>query len=149
MDTAVIDGGAGLTGGDSGILLRVRELGAGEFPRLRSLRDLPSLHEGVDPNTARVVVGEDEMGRIKALWIVHAAVHIEPFWIAEEHRCHPGLIRSLWRKVHEILQATGQKISYAIFEEGSTALPLALRLGFQPMAGQLFLVTLPSPERRA
>jgi hypothetical protein len=150
----MIDGGAGLSdfeltapsglvGGDSGTL-RVRELPAAEFGRLSSV--LPEFRAGVDPHTARVVVGEDEMGRIKALWGVFATVHIEPLVISPEHQKNPGLIRALWRKVHAILQETKQEISFAIMEEGSPAAPLALRLGFQPIEGAtLFWVKLPAP----
>lgn len=129
-----IPGGAGT---------RIRELPHEEFGRLQGV--LPD-YRGADPRTARIVVAETVEGEIVATWCLFATVHIEPLWVAEPHRGNPGLIRGLWRKVHEILEATRQRVSFAVFEEGSPALSLAERLGFEKIDGSLYWVRLESPE---
>lgn len=93
-----------------------------------------------------MVVAEDERGVIVATWGVFATVHIEPLWIEESHRKNPGLIRGLWEAVHEILKRTSQKVSFAILAEDSPALPLAERLDFEKIDGDLYWVRLRNPR---
>lgn len=124
--------------------LRIRELAPEELPRLAGV--LPEYHGGVDSRTARVVVAEDPAGAIVATWGVFATVHVEPLWIADSHRKNPGLIRGLWEGVWSILEATRQKVSFAVLGAESPALAPAERLGFEKIDGNLYWVRLKAPR---
>jgi hypothetical protein len=127
--------------------LTVRELPASEFPRLASVEPFDRLGFP-KPETSRVVVGEDQAGRVVAYWCVFAAIHVEPVWIAPEHRARPGLIRSLWGKVREVLRASGERIAFCnIFDEGLPVKEaMAARLGFQKLPGSLYFITVQRDE---
>jgi hypothetical protein len=122
--------------------LTVRELPSGEFPRLASVEPFDKLGFP-KPETSRVVVGEDAAGRVVAYWCVFAAIHVEPVWIAPEHRSRPGLIRRLWEQVRSVLGASGEKIAFCnIFDEGLPVKEaMAARLGFQKLPGSLYFIT--------
>lgn len=124
--------------------LRVRELPEAEFHKLGVV--LPEYRDGVDPRTARVVVAEDPTGKIVATWGVFATVHIEPLYIAQPHRKNPGLIRALWERVWGLLESTGQRVSFAVLAQESPALPLALRLDFEKIEGDLYWCRLRNPR---
>jgi len=126
--------------------IKVRELPAAELDRLRGV--LPEYREGIDPRTARIIVAEDEGGRIVAHWGVFVSVHVEPLHISLPYRKSPGLIRSLWKSVWEILESTGQKVSFAVFSSESPALPLAVRLDFEKIDGALYWVRLRDPRTK-
>jgi hypothetical protein len=125
--------------------LRIRELPPEELHRLQEI--LPEYREGIDPRTAKVIVAEDENGKIQAHWGVFVSVHIEPLHIAVPYRKNPGLIRSLWATVWNLLESTGQKISFAVFSGESPALPLAERLDFEKIDGALYWVRLRNPRK--
>lgn len=118
--------------------LRIRELPPEELPRLRAV--LEAYREGVDERTAKMVVAEDAHGAIVATWGIFATVHVEPLWVAPQHRGNPGLIRGLWDAVSEILKRTSQKVSFAVLNRESPALPLAERLSFERIDGSLYWV---------
>lgn len=126
--------------------ISTRELPSEELHRLQGV--LPEYRAGIDPRTARVIVAEDEDGRIVAHWALFVSVHIEPLHISVPYRKHPGVIRSLWQSVWEILEQTGQKVSFAVFSQESPALPLAERLGFEKIEGSLYWVHLNPPGRK-
>jgi hypothetical protein len=127
--------------------LTVRELPPGEFPRLASVEPFDKLGFP-NPQTSRVIVGEDLSGKVVAYWCVFAAIHVEPVWIAPEHRARPGLIRSLWGKVRAVLVASGEKIAFCnIFDEGLPVKEaMAARLGFQKLPGSLYFITVQRDE---
>jgi hypothetical protein len=124
--------------------LRIRELPPEEFPRLRTV--LEEYREGVDERTAKMVVAEDETGAIVATWGIFATVHVEPLWVAPQHRKNPGLIRGLWSAVSTILHRTSQKVSFAVLNRESPALPLAERLDFEKIDGSLYWVRFKGPR---
>jgi hypothetical protein len=122
---------------------RVRELEPDEWDRLRGIPPF----DRVGPMDAagraghvRMVVAETPDGKIVGYWMLFDAVHAEPMWIAEEFRHNPALIRRLWGKTRELLQEAGIPVAFAFIAEGAlpTNLPQALRLGFQPLKGELF-----------
>jgi hypothetical protein len=124
--------------------IRVRELPAAELHRLQEI--LPEYREGIDSRTARVIVAEDADGKIVAHWGVFVSVHVEPIHISLPYRKNPGMIRSLWNGVCEILESTGQKVSFAVLAQESPALPLAQRLDFEKIEGDLYWVRLRAPK---
>ena len=123
--------------------LRIRELPSTEWDRFRehppfNVLGLP------DPKRSRVLVGEDHVGKIRAYWFLFSAVHVEPFWIDEEYRKRPSLIRQLWTRVRNILMETENKVAFAIIEDGASLeqnSSYVERLGFFHVPGRLYMLS--------
>ena len=118
-----------------------RELPSVEWHRLAdhepfNLGGLP------DPERWRIIVAEDESGTIVGLCGLYDAVHLDPFWIREDHR-HTAVFEGLWLKTKETLQGAGVTI---VFSTVSDALPemhaLLRRFGYQPAPGKLYLLSI-------
>lgn len=97
---------------------------------------------------AQVVAVEADDGRIVACWPIWVAVHLEPLWIAETQRGNPAVARSLVEGMRAQLQAEGITTAFAVigYADVVTHAPMAGRLGFQRMPGDLFFLTLEEPE---
>jgi hypothetical protein len=120
----------------------VRELPPAEFPLL--LASPLFQHFGLPDltHTRAIVAQEAGSGKLVAYWLIFDAVHVEPLWIAEEHRKRPGLARRQWKGVQDVLVETGTPTAYAMIAENDMAanLPQATRLGFRKVPGQLFFI---------
>ena len=114
---------------------RVREAGG----PLAECPDLTQLRKATVP-----VIEVD--GTIIAYWPVFYALHLEPLWIAEEYRHNPAVARALLELTGEVVQLSGEQVSFAIIDESQGALPLAERIGFARVPGNLYYVTIPALE---
>lgn len=85
-------------------------------------------------------------GRIVAYWPCFYALHLEPLWIAEDHRQHPAVVRHLLEAMQEALQIIGESVSFAIIDPSTDTLALAERLQFARVPGDLYYVMLPARE---
>lgn len=94
----------------------------------------------LEPGAHVRVMGAFREERMVGAWMMYDAVHAEPVWIAEEERANPAVARPLWEGVRRILVESGCPIAYVVMGDGGlpTAIPLATRLGFKPMGGNLF-----------
>lgn len=126
-----------------GPLPPVRELPPEEWERLLpfppfDVGGLPA------PEYNRIIVAElgGPGGEIVAYWMVLTCVHTEPVWIHPEHRSRPGLIRRLWGGVRDILREANVTIAFACITDADAVrnVPLAMRLGFEKLAGDLFYI---------
>lgn len=129
----------------------IRELHPAEMPQLIELGLFADMGMVPDMSHARVIVaqeapldeaGNPRAGKLCAYWVVFDAVHVEPLWIAPEHRNRPQVARGLWDGVREILSQTGAPMAFACI--GDADLPgnevLVRKLGFSRVPGQLFFV---------
>ena len=115
---------------------RVREAGG-------PLADQPDLSRLAD---ATVVVAEVD-GRIVAYWVAFYALHLDPLWIAEEHRRSPAVNRGLLEGIAAVVERTGEPVSFAVIESPtSEQFALAERLGFARVPGDLYYVLTPTVE---
>jgi hypothetical protein len=120
-----------------------RVLPEAEYHRLLSHEPFAS---GGLPNPAynRIIVAEVGT-EIVACWMVLTCVHVEPLWIHPEHRKRPGLIRRLWTAVAGVLQESHVLVAFGCITDADAAqnVPLALRLGFEKVAGDLYYIRVP------
>jgi len=88
-------------------------------------------------------------GRIVAYWVVFYALHVEPLWIAEDHRKSPGVVGGIVQQMQTIVEATSEPAAFCLIEEANAAVvaPYADRLGFHEAPGRVYyLVLQPAPE---
>lgn len=97
-----------------------------------------------DPRFSRIIVAEvgGPGGEIRAFWTVMTCVHVEPVWIHPDDRKRPGLVRRLWTAVHTLLLDLDVRVAFACILDKDAAqnVPLALRLGFQKLRGDLYAI---------
>jgi len=91
---------------------------------------------------AQVVVVRADNGAIVAHWPIWVAIHLEPLWIDPEARKNPAVVRALvsamqWQLVKERITTAFAVIGHADLVEN---LPLAARIGFERVPGDLFFV---------
>lgn len=96
-----------------------------------------------DPKRVLPVVVEVD-GKIVAYWFIFVAFHVEPLWIAPEHRNSPGVAKALWAGVATELLKQGVPETYATISEDDLATngPMAERLGFRPLPLKLYHLVL-------
>lgn len=89
--------------------------------------------------TMRVAVVEVD-GQIVAYWVSWYALHIEPLWIQEAWRAHPGVGRGILDAMRQGVCASGEGVAFCeIADENlSVMAPLAERVGFQQAPGALY-----------
>lgn len=126
--------------------LQRRMLPVEEWHRL--LRFTPFAQGGLpSPDATRIIVAEvgGPGGEIRAFWTITGCVHVEPVWIHPEERKRPGLIRGLWRAVLDTLRENGVKVAFACILDRDAAAntPLVMRLGFEKLPGDLFMLLVP------
>lgn len=120
--------------------LTVRELLPEEFDVLKSLPPFDEIGLGADDRDKIRVVGAIRNGKLVAYWMLFDTVHVEPLWISPEERGNPTLVRQIWERVRGVLDACRVPLAFCIIGDGalSTNAPMAARLGFKPMSGNLF-----------
>ena len=125
-----------------------RILGRNEIERVREaggpLAEVPDLSRLTE---ATIVVVEDA-GRIVAYWPIFYALHLEPLWITEDHRKSPSVVKGLLEAVGVVVEASEEPVSFAIIDPdlAESSLPLAERLGFARVPGDLYYVMTPAAE---
>jgi len=122
----------------------VRELPPDEY----ALLDATPLAQGIGPikpsASHRVISAQDSSGRIVGYWFVNAVLHLEPLWIADEHRGRAGLVRRMWKGVQRIMRECNAAVGFAVVnhEAPPYVIPRASKLGFQRVPGDLYQVVL-------
>jgi hypothetical protein len=93
---------------------------------------------------AQVVAVEDAQGTLLGYWPIWLAVHLEPLWVQPEARKNPAVIKALVMGMRAQLQAERITTAYATIahEDLPTNLPMAARMGFERVPGDLFFVKL-------
>jgi hypothetical protein len=81
-------------------------------------------------------------GSIVAYWPIFYALHLEPLWIAEDHRHQVG--RLLLTLMEQTLTTLGKPVAFAVIDPDTPVLALAERLGFDRVPGDLYYVTAPA-----
>lgn len=131
----------------------IRELAPEEFERVE--REVPFFKESgfstPDPRNTRILIGEDDRGKIVAFWFAFTAVHVEPLWIAPAHRKRAGVLRKLWASMAGLLRTTGSNVAFGIVSDMDlpTHAPLAHKLGFMKVPGSLYMIHTPSMDNFA
>ena len=69
----------------------------------------------------RVFAAIDEVGKIAAIWVMLAVMHIEPLWIRGDHRRSPTILRRLWNMVSDAMDEMGLKAVFSMILDSNTA----------------------------
>lgn len=119
----------------------IRELPSAEWLRLIDQGVEPYCQHGLPPDNGhwRILVTEDESGRITGCVSLHTQVHFDPWWISEDQRGNPGVVRGLIRESVMLLDQLGIDHVYATIGEANVEM-LAERLGFSAAPGRLYLL---------
>lgn len=111
----------------------------------------PLLEMQVDPARMKdmsVAVVEVD-GQIVAYWVIWYALHVEPLWIQEAWRKHPGVVGGIVKQMQSVVEETMEPSAFCVIEEENLdrVAPYADRLGFlQAPAKLYYLVLQPAPE---
>ena len=135
--------------------MMVRTLPADELTKMHGaggplgewLRTQPT---GLDPDHTRVVVMEDATGAIKGYMVVFDCLHVEPLWFDDDVRrkVPKAGIEMIKRALGEAQNAGAQSVFGIILEaDKATVAPLAAKMGFTPLPGQLYAIRFDYPEK--
>ena len=107
----------------------------------------------VDPAklaTMRIAVVEVD-DRVVGYWVVWYGLHVEPLWIQEAYRGHPGVARGLLEGMQHIVESSGEQAAFCVLEEENLGVlgEAAERLGFQPAPGVLYYLVVQPPVAAA
>jgi len=83
-------------------------------------------------------------GQIVAYWPIFYALHLEPLWIAEDHRRQAAVTHGLLDLMRQALLNIGKPVAFAVIDPDTPVLALAERLGFDRVPGDLYYVTAPA-----
>lgn len=119
-------------------MLTFRELDPSEF------KDIPLEALGghqLPTENCRVVAGIDKSGKIAAIWVALAVVHLEPLWIREDHRNSGYVLRRLWTCLKDVLAPLGVRRTLTVIAD---SVPVTGRianwLGAEEIPGKLFFL---------
>jgi hypothetical protein len=117
--------------------MRFRQLGYDDYGKLKDKG--PFKDQIPDPRTSSVVVAEDD-GEI--VWCAFNAVHIEPLWIAPEHRQKASVARGLWRELKMLLGDNRVQSAFALIADvdAGVVLPMAFKMGFQRVPASVLFI---------
>ena len=85
-------------------------------------------------------------GQIVAYWPAFFALHLEPLWVAEPYRLNPAVTRGLLEAMTQTLQTIGKPVAFAVIDSATEVAPLAERLGFARVPGDLYYVQMPATD---
>jgi GNAT superfamily N-acetyltransferase len=96
-------------------MITVRILDPSEHGRLK---DYPYFDEdGVpSPDVARIVVAENEEGKIVAFWSAIAITHLEPLWVDPAYR-GTGIFRRMWQRMKQFLDDYRVPMTFSMIED--------------------------------
>lgn len=117
--------------------MTTRLLPPSEWDRLAGT-ELETVHPHL-PESARVIVVEDEAGAIVGCWCVFTSVHAEGVWIAPEHRTRGTVARRLLVGLRHQLEDLGATavMTGAVSDDVRA---LIARLQGQPLPGEQYVI---------
>lgn len=118
--------------------MTIRELHPSEFYKLADNEWLEPKHRPIEGVT-RVVVAEDEAGKIQGFAFVQFVPHVEPVWVADKHRFGTVAAR-LFERARGLLSGKGGFITHATNEQHGnylTRLGLVKRENWQVFDGRV------------
>jgi len=90
-----------------------------------------------NPASTRILSAETEVGEIVGIWCMVQVVHIEPVWIAPDHR--GGLLAGrMWRKIRVLIDHLRLDVVFCFSQRSDTDSYLS-RLGLRELPYKTFL----------
>lgn len=95
----------------------------------------------------RIAVVEVD-GQIVAYWVIWYALHVEPLWVHDDWRKHPGVIAGIVDEMQTVVESTGEGAAFCVIEaeNAEVVAGYAHRLGFFDAPGKLYYLVL-QPDR--
>lgn len=126
----------------------VRTLPSDELTKMRQVGGplgdwLRSQNNDLDADHTRVVVMENAQGEIKGYMVLFDTLHVEPLWFDDDVRGkHPIAATRMVQHALDEARSTGAQSAFGIILEAdkATVAPLAMKLGFTPLPGQLYAI---------
>jgi len=116
-----------------------RQLPAEEWHRLRGLGPFPT-DAALNPDHWRVLVAE-EAGEIVGFTCLYETVHNDPWWVREDHRKNPTLLRGLLREMFTVLREYDVQFVHAVVPDLlADQQALVKRFGFEEAPGKLYIL---------
>jgi hypothetical protein len=100
--------------------MTARELPPAEWHRLQGT-PLGEVVASLRPSCCRVVVVENEAGRIVGHWMVITATHAEAVWVDPDHQKRGAVARKLWTLMSEIVRSQGASHVFTAAESPDVA----------------------------
>ncbi len=122
--------------------MTVRFLPPDEWPRLAG-SPLGPIAAQMSPDTAEVLVVEDDEGQIIGTWCDTLVLHLEGFWVDPTHQGKAAVAKALLRSMFDHLRTHGVKVALTA-APGPKVAGFLERLGGTPVAATSYL--LPVPE---
>lgn len=135
---ALLPTGAGVT---------VRVLDPGEYNRLQEAGG-PLAGYDLSRIDHMRILGVEEHGRLIGYWAVAVLVHAEPLWLDAPARGRPSVVRKLLTALTSLLQDLECKVAFGVINDRDfdMNLPMARRLGFERVPGDLYVIQVPERE---
>jgi hypothetical protein len=116
--------------------LQYRELLPEEFPL--APREVPG-SEIYTPENSRILAAITPDGQVVATWTMFLCLHIEPFWIREDHRKSMTIMRRMTEHMKGLLRESGFEEVYTVVLEKTPVLArFASFFGARPVDGILY-----------
>ena len=106
-------------------------------------RDLSRVLALLNPANTQIVVVENEAGAIVGCWASVLILHAEGVWIAPEYRTRTSVARRLWRRMRDLVLASGAR-AVVTAADSPQITTLLDRQGAQPLP-QEYVLCLQSP----
>lgn len=116
--------------------LTYRELEPEEFEK--APREVPG-SEVYTPSNSRILAAFNEDGDIVATWTIFAVPHIEPFWVREDYRKSPTIMRRMTDLMKKTLRLSGIPSVYTVVLDKTPVMHrFAKWFGAKPVSGTLY-----------
>lgn len=125
--------------------MTIRELPFIEWQRLVTDGAEPYASHGLPHSDEhwRIIVAEDDTGKIVGAAALHTEVHFDPWWIADSHTGNVAVVRGLLRSSASLLRSLAIDHAFVTIDDQRIATQdQAERLGFVTAPGQLYLLDL-------
>ena len=125
-------------------MLEYRELRPEEFSL--APREVPG-SDVYNPQNSRILATIDDKGEVVATWTISYCLHLEPFWVREDHRKSMTIMRRMTEAMKAILKRDGFQCCYTVVLFSTPVLAKFARwFGARKIDGDLYCWTDPSTK---
>jgi hypothetical protein len=101
-------------------------------------REVPG-SEAYTPDNARILAAIDEKGEVVSTWTMFLCLHLEPFWVREDHRKSMTIMRRMAEAMKSILKRDGFPSCYTTVMDSTPVLAKFARwFGASKVNGSLY-----------
>jgi hypothetical protein len=99
------------------------------------------------PENSRILAAFNEAGEVVSTWTMFLIPHIEPFWIREDHRHSPSVMRRMTESMKAMIKELGFPAVYTVVKAQTPVLRrFAKWFGAKEVDGTLFYWVAPKEQ---